>query len=470
LENDKDISASARTQSTARKGGLLSWAVGHPARDAFVALIVISVAIRILIALNYSFVTYNDTAGYLYCAKCITHLDLRHYGGMRAPGYPALLALGGLNFDAAETVQLALGVAIGAMLFAIGMLQTGSPWFSFAVGVSHTVFFNGLFFEFDILSETAATFWLILSVFLFARMYFLDCYEPLSCVAFGVASAMAGLTRPMFYFLPVLYVIFLPGSLKDWAWYRSPRLFFSAPAFGMLLLWVLFNKVSVDYFGPTTLTGYHLMNHSGAFIELAPDRWALIRDIYLKYRAQQIAETGDQLMTIWAANSELLTRTGLRPPHLTKELTAVSIYLFTHHPVLYLHSVAAAWTEFWSVALYWKWSLMPVSLASSLASVWSPERTLLRSINVAFIATVAYGALSSVIRKMHFPRFDVFVAALVIATSVLQAVMERGENARYAISTQPLVIYLVFLVGWRIAASLPSTCHSEPRPGLGGQR
>ena len=47
--------------------------------------------------------------------------------------------------------------------------------------------------------------------------------------------------------------------------------------------------------------GFHLVQHTGQWFELLPDEDALLRDIFLEYRAGQISETGSPGNTIWDA-------------------------------------------------------------------------------------------------------------------------------------------------------------------------
>jgi hypothetical protein len=63
--------------------------------------------------------------------------------------------------------------------------------------------------------------------------------------------------------------------------------------------------VEAGYFGLTAPGGYSLTNHSGVFMELAPDRYAPIRDLYLHYRTTLDNHTG----TIWKAYPDIFEST-----------------------------------------------------------------------------------------------------------------------------------------------------------------
>jgi len=53
------------------------------------------------------------------------------------------------------------------------------------------------------------------------------------------------------------------------------------------------------------MTGYHLIQHTGVFFEYVPDKYASLRDTYLRFRDARIAEYGTQTNAIWDAISEM---------------------------------------------------------------------------------------------------------------------------------------------------------------------
>ena len=127
-----------------------------------------------------------------------------------------------------------------------------------------------------------------------------------------------------------------------------------------------------------------------AFIELAPEKYATIKEIYLRQREEKVAESGWQTMTIWRAYPEMLRATGLSYPELSQELTRMSVGLFLSHPGLYAESVARAWVSFWRAPIYWlPDKLQPAAIGSVLEFVWFMERLLLVGINFLFLVISA---------------------------------------------------------------------------------
>ncbi len=427
------------------------------ARVAFFALVLICVLIRVVVHFNYMPVQYPDSSGYINLASQIRSLDFGNYDGSRTPIYPLMLLSFGLDYGLVWYAQMAMGISISLMLYWFALNRTQSAIFAFLVGLSHSLSLNQLFAEANILSETLSTFLLVCSLLLVApASHRTRHYLPhLACT--GIVVGLAGLTRPILLLLAPLYCLFFAlqwshqgRAIVPTTARASHLLSFASPIIVMVLGWSVFNSVTTNYFGPTTLVGYNLSQHAGAFIELAPDEYAEIRDLYLRYRQAQIANTGSHSMTIWNAYPEMQKVTGTSFGDLSRRLTTLSVTLFVEHPTLYLKSASRAWIEFWRVSNYWQLEQVKLPfLARALESTWWIEKRLLVLVNLMFLSITAYSLCRSLIRRQLFPSaLDVLVIAVVLSASVVQALTEYGENARYSIPIQSLVVYLVSLSAW----------------------
>jgi hypothetical protein len=79
---------------------------------------------------------------------------------------------------------------------------------------------------------------------------------------------------------------------------------------------------------------------------------------------------------------------------------------------------------------------------------------LVRVMNLLFVFLAAGLAVKVVLFRGYTEpalRVPIVIAALVIATSLVLALLEHG-NTRYSIPTQPLMITFVLLFAWRIKA------------------
>jgi hypothetical protein len=188
-------------------------------------------------------------------------------------------------------------------------------------------------------------------------------------------------------------------------------------------------------------------------VELAPDRYATIRDILLKYRDIQHARLGHYGNTGWLAWPEIRAATGMTIPAASRELQSMSNDLFLSHPVRYARSVALSWIDFWTVPIFWDpGKIVPQEAASALRAIWWVEHKLLRGFNLAMVALVAIVLVSHRARVVSRWDLDMTnISALVLLSSAVQALADYGASSRYLVTTQSLVV-LVVLTAFHHAA------------------
>lgn len=430
---------------------------------AVVLLTVIAVAIRVGVFLVYQPVTYPDSGTYITMASHILNFDFRDYNGWRTPGYPLVLLLAGKNHFFVWLIQATMGVVISLLLFWICFVYTSNATWSLFGGLSHSLALNQLFFEANILSETFSAFLVVLSVACLVSAL-RSGPRPWYGVAAGGVSALATLTRPVYIFLGPLFIILVLLFERD-----AKRL---AVGLGVafllpLLGWAAFNKATIDYFGLSTMAGYNLSNHSGRFIEKAGDQYATIRDIYLKHREKKIAETGHHQMTIFEARDELREKTGYNDVTLAREFTKLSLDLFARYPMLYLKGVAESWASFWAAPNYMRPDKFTVPGAAKVVeTMWPVERMFILIMNFLAIAVSAWVVVRAAWQRLKgrtgLP-IPLIVTCVIMATSVLQALVEFGENPRYGIPTQSLAVTLVLLAAWDLCSAVKARSAAAKR-------
>jgi 4-amino-4-deoxy-L-arabinose transferase-like glycosyltransferase len=382
--------------------------------------------------------TANQVAGFLQLYR------------LAGAGLSALVAVGVSHLAVIQILQALLGIGITLLLFRITYLRHHNLRSAFLVGLSYSLCLHLLFFESLILSETLSAFLLLLSLLIVQKVLMATEPKPGLTLLAGLVTGLAILTRPLMVFLIPVYVIVL--------WLRPARSRRMARVGAFLVTsllcvigWCLVNLHFLNYFGLTILTGFNLSNHSGRFIELAPERYATVREIYLQYREAEIAKTQSHAMTIWMAMPELQRRTGMSQAELSREFTQLSLYLFIHHPTRYLNSVRLAARNFWLPFNYWGdngfRAHLPGGIVSLAHLVWEEERPCLSVVNTLFILLVLWAVLAWLSRRrILYPHIDRLVSVVIVVACISQALLEYGENYRYIIPFQPLVIMVV--AGW----------------------
>lgn len=424
--------------------------------NSLLVLIIVSLLIRVVLWLVYRPATFNDTLGYIDTGRTFQALNLPSYDAARTPVYPLLMVAVGFDPRSIWLVQSLMGLAIAVMLYLLARYHIANSRIAFAIGLSYTLAINLLFFEAALLTETTSTFLLLLSLLFFiltrrrnGRLIFY--------VATAVVASLAVLTRPLMLLLAPLYLLFFIRrwhrrryGTRRWVGYLAA---YGLPVAVLLGGYILFNGRYAGSYTFSTLTGYNLAGHSGAFMEYAPEEYGTIRDIYLKYREARIAATGTHIWTIWDARGEMSQATGLDFVELNNALTRLSLQLITAHPLLYLRNVAVAWASFWASAVSWNLDNLSISTSQTVfTGLWWMVRWLLIFVNFTFLLISLYSLYER--RRDHRlldydPEFHWLVLTLVLGTSLLQALLIYADNWRFSVPFQPLITYLVIVWLWQ---------------------
>jgi len=421
---------------------------------ALVVLVLLGAGIRFWFWQIYETQTAPDTGTYVEVAAQIGAMDFSGYMGRRTPMYPLLLAAAQLDHNAVWVAQSVLGVGISILIFLLVLEFVRSVPLALTVALFHSLTLNQLFYEANILTETLATFLVLASVLLVLRSLRDNGSIGLATLA-GLCTAAATLTRPQFIYLGPLFGFAL--LVATWGSDKK-RLVALVAAFLLPLAgWALFNKATVNYLGLTTQLGMSLAQHSGKFIDKAPDEFATLRDIYMKHRVQMPADADH--MTIWEAVPDMLKETGLSFLDLNRQLTKLSVVLIANNPDVYLRSVLGAWYSFWPVPNTWnRDQIRGPGARRALELLWSVEHVLLRAMNLAFVVLALGLAARAVFRRFADRRENLYLllAGVVLAGSVVQALLEATDNARYSIPTQPLVGIFVITLAFECVRSWQS--------------
>ena len=419
-------------------------------------LLVIAVAAmleRLLLLAFYPPAAYDDTASYRHLAETVMN-HWQGYDGTRTPGYPIFLAWVGSD-QRVYALQLLMGLFITGVLFWIGWQSSGKLWFGAAAALGHTLNLGQLFFEANLLTETLTTFWLALvALAVFESLRHTGWARLAWALAGGLFGGLAGLTRPLFFFVPFWIALFLPVIFWREGW-RIRLSTFAAPLLpGLIIvgLWVGYIYSTYNMLSVTVMNGYHLVQHTGNFFEYVPEEDAALRDTYLRYRAERIAQYGTQGNTIWGAIPELEKVTGLNFYDLSRKLASVSIDLIRAHPGLYARSAVDGWFLYWRAPVYWHSEAIPLpALRLALQGAIDVERVLLVLCNGMFI----FGSLLMLLwkqarRMMRINPFLWFIGILIWLSSIAQTLPDHGDNPRFLIPLQSWVVFCLLWLLWAV--------------------
>jgi hypothetical protein len=280
--------------------------------------------------------------------------------------------------------------------------------------------------------------------------------------AAGLFSSAAIMTRPMFILAPFVLGLGLlirrgdhPGKLP-WRKNSGAALALCLPVILTVGLWVNYVHALYKVWGMDAMGGFHLVNNTGTFFEYVPDEYAEVREIYLQYRAARLADRGTEVNTIWDAIPSLNKALGTNYYSLSRLLTKISLDLIREHPDLYLLNVAKGWWWAWLTPVYWnEAAIANPALRAALASYIYAARALLFGANLVFltvsVAALAYQRLRAV---LQMDAFQWMLVGVVMSSSIVQAFGEHGDNPRFLLPLQSVVVFLVLLWAARLVEAL----------------
>ena len=236
---------------------------------------------------------YSDTplldGSYIRAAQDILRFNF-HALGDRVPVYPLLVALCGLNPRAIWVAQSILGVAASLMIFDMAFRRTRHGLYSLLVGLVCSLIPEVLVYESAVMTEAMTNFLLVTSLWLITRCDGDGESNIRYPLGLGSIVALAGLTRPLMICLVPVYYCFLvplwpPAKILGREAIKR-TLFFALPVIVLILGWCGFNYFNNGFFSPTTRAGQQLMDQVDPYVDLAPDRFAVLRDTWLQSRQQ----------------------------------------------------------------------------------------------------------------------------------------------------------------------------------------
>lgn len=412
-------------------------------------LLLVAILVRIVFLLVYHPVLTPDSGGYLEFAKAMINLDIANDLGIRTPIYPFFIALLKLNIWTIFFAQSLLGIVISIFLYSIFTKLSGKPVVGLISGLVHSLNPSTLFFEASILTETLTTFFVCLTVLFAFSVVDSGKLRPSTCFLVGVTSSLAGLTRPLFQLLPIalmLIAAYTQYSRCRRLHIKNVLLSATGILFPFLILivgWSYVNYNRFGYFTVSTLAGYHLTGHSGRFIEKAPEEYKIIADVYIKERNNKIATTGTSVGTIQRATEKMLARTGLTHGELSKTLTKMSIALFIANPVSYSKRVIQSFILFWFPAPYYEgYSIRRFFSGREGRWVYAYSFVYLLFMAVYFSFMLLL-VISRRIRDLLWKPDMAVIFSIIAYTSVVSSMTGFGENARYKIPIESLIMGLV---------------------------
>jgi len=419
-------------------------------------LFTIAIWVRLVYALSFPPRSFPDTQGYFQTGQQILNRSFCEYSGKRPPVYPLLTALTGYSPKILVFIQASMGVFISFLIYLIFSNLTKNDNYGFILGLSYALNPSQVLFEFGLVSETTCTFFLILTIF-FLLFLMNPQKQPkmIFLILIGLISSLCILTRAQFLPLPILILFFLVYHFKYSLGEKLFKLiYFIVPVAILIGSWSWFQYRRIGQFVVSPDIGLSLTSHTIGFIESAPQSFDIIKHILIQNREHYLKTKGTMFNSVAASIPELLKTTGYSYPELCSKLKEMNLFLIKKEPVRYLRSVTISIVQFFKPT--WYGHLFGIRPAVTKGG-W-----LLRIIAATYavfhifmmVVFLFFPLLSIIIKKLRgimiwiLPTFFIYTLTLLIGISA--AFIERGENARYKTSVEPLMICMAIWAAFEL--------------------
>ena len=185
---------------------------------ALLLLIAVAVLARLSMPVIYdqrSEYVGGDTPLYLQTARQIWTLDFSEYEGVRPPGYPLLILLGGSNPAAIWFIQSLRAIATTLLVYLTGRAAGLRSTFAVVMSLGFTLFLSHLFFESSIITETFTTFLTVLAAYLAVKVVKNPNASLWLLFALAAILAFSALVRPLNLVLVMLLAPLVYLMVRD---------------------------------------------------------------------------------------------------------------------------------------------------------------------------------------------------------------------------------------------------------------
>lgn len=416
------------------------------ARSKIFWLITAAVIARIILVLVYDPQVWPETHRYLTLAREIESGDYSQYIGKNVPGYSLLIIVSSFNLHLLFFVQILLGLLTTSLIFRIFTLVSESSWTGLLAGLAYAVNPGLLLFEASFLPEPVCTFLLTLTVWLVVEnskgrlserwwIYLLLGFTCLFCL----------MTRPHYLFLP--FIVFLSISCR---WKRKPAqltlflLAFSLPVVLGLGAWLNFQKKHARKASITTHSGITLLYHPFNFIEHAPGGYDSVKLILMEKYKYYMVNKGDTYGAVEAAIPEVMEKRGLDYTGVDSLYMKIALDTIKERPDLYMLSVFKAMLRFFKPVWYApdfgiRGVLGGESTGAKVVAVLY-SFILLSLLAVFLMIPMPVLSIGRLRRRFLADGEFLFIYFIVWVAAFIQAFLVLGENNRFRVSVEPLML------------------------------
>jgi len=435
-------------------------------RHAAAIVLLVAAAISMERWLKYAPIFSDDSWEYLKLGEAISHgRFLAVDNGFRTPLFPLYLALVGNRPRLVFAGHLVFGIVICALLCSIFQNLTARPEIGAAAALLYLFVPSTLYYQASVLTESLAALCLALGAHFTVRAISAPAKAAGDVALAGLAFSLASLDRPEYQLLaPIMVCVIVLLRAKAGPSIRSRAgkaiLAGLAPWVLLVLGWSSVNYGRFGWFTLSTLTGYHLTQYSGPYLDEAPPADRSVADVFFREEQAFVqAHHGRHIDAFWAARPRLLESTGLTDAQLSRVFLRISTRLILAHPRAYLAAVWWSWQVFWRPPLYSHGLNLP-NLRRAFRGVFTGRMSwwdgfyayLYVPVGLAYAAALAGPLFRKRWRSILWSPGMVSVDAIILYTAVITSLFEPEDNNRFKVPVEGLILGVAATAAWVIAS------------------
>lgn len=382
---------------------------------------------------NQNVLLTNDSQTYIDLAKLISTGSIKGYFGGRSPGYSLLIAFLGNSNQLLVLFQIIIGIISSVFWYRILKFFKLNSIVSLSISLFFSSLLHVLSYEHAILIETVNLFVITLLIYYLIKNQIL---ETAFCLAILV------LLKPFYVYLPfVIFAYFIYNNFEWKAIIKQKMVVLILPLF-VFISWSYVNFLNTGYFVSSTYFGLNKIQNCVNFIEKAPEEYNWIKKPYLEQRALHSENGLGNPMCIWyAVDNGDFEYKKMTFPQLSNEFGKCADVTIKNNFGLYIKQVILlSFKEFWNVEM-----VSSNSLGSSvfLNHLWKFQYYFLRIIKTFFLSLIPV-YIFRFFKNRQFT-IELLLILIVLSTSILQALVVYGSNARYSFPFEFIMITIVLL-------------------------
>ncbi len=406
---------------------------------------------RLILSLLYLSVTvYPMSNNFKFLTSILGNFAFEHYTGERTFGYPLFMAFCLNNNIAVMIGQFFIGIITWVFWYKTLKNINFNSKSSFLITLFSGSFIHIFLYETSIMYETLILFFVSWIFYLLSDGFLESKNKKTNWLMFALVSYLTYI-KPFFIFIPCLIYGF--SVLKDFSFKKitSHKVIILISGFLIYFGWSYVNKIHTGHFVSSTFFGLNTAQNCVHFAENTTNQYKELGEVYAYHREKTMRENKDVAMSIWYGRDDIKAVTGIDYfPDYSAYLGEYAKATIALNQEQYIKQIIAiSWVNFWDNEIYWNYLSFPNKFSEGFfKTLWKIQYPILVTFKIIFLLLIPFYLFRFL--KDRKITFELVAISIVLAASILQAIVTFGNNARFSFPFEYLMIFVVFMISREI--------------------